>query len=260
MKNKPLWLISAFAVVLTACGGKSTIRSDVDYDNYVGPTCTDGPKSRYGNPKAPYEVFGIKYRVLPTACGYEETGIASWYGPNFHGKRTSSGETYDMHGMTAAHKTLPIPALVKVTNLENGKTLVLRVNDRGPFHEGRIIDLSKAAAQKLDVLKHGTAKVKVEAIGKPQQVTNPQYAPATKDYRNRLFVQVGSFSSRDSALNVLRSLGDKGYQDGRIQTADIGGKRLYRVQIGPYATPSAAEKVHNHLNKLGYQGHRVITE
>lgn len=132
----------------------------------VSDICTAGPKTRSGNPSS-YKVLGKWYKVMPSACGYSEVGLASWYGPGFHGKRTSSGERYDMHAMTAAHKTLPIPARVRVTNLDNGKSLILRVNDRGPFHKGRIIDLSKTAAKKLGVLAKGTARVRVTVVDRP---------------------------------------------------------------------------------------------
>jgi rare lipoprotein A len=121
------------------------------------------PRSRYGNPPF-YDVFGKRYFVLPTSAGYVERGIASWYGPGFHEVRTSTGEPYDMYGMTAAHKTLPLPAYVRVTNLQNGRSIVVRVNDRGPFVGNRIIDLSYTAAAKLDMLRNGTAIVEVRAI------------------------------------------------------------------------------------------------
>lgn len=121
------------------------------------------PYSKYGNPPY-YEVNGRLYHTLSSSAGYVERGIASWYGTKFHGRRTSSGEPYDLHGVTAAHKTLPLPSYVLVTNLSNGRNLVVRVNDRGPFHEERIIDLSYAAAGKLGVLPTGTALVEVRAI------------------------------------------------------------------------------------------------
>ncbi len=121
------------------------------------------PLSRYGNPST-YEVDGITYRVLESSVGYEAEGMASWYGEEFQGRRTSSGEPYDMYAMTAAHRTLPIPTYVEVTNLENGRTAVVRVNDRGPFHADRIIDLSYAAARKLGIVGPGTAHVRVRAL------------------------------------------------------------------------------------------------
>jgi len=120
-------------------------------------------RSRYGNPTE-YEVMGRTYRVMGTSSGYEAEGMASWYGPDFQGRRTSSGEPYDMYAMTAAHPTLPLPTYVEVTNVENGRTVVVRVNDRGPFHPDRIIDLSYVAAWKLGMVGHGTARVRVRAL------------------------------------------------------------------------------------------------
>ena len=119
--------------------------------------------SKYGNPKS-YKVFGIKYKTLKTHIGYAEEGIASWYGKKFHGKLTSTREVYNMYKISAAHKSLPIPCYAKVTNLSNNKSIIVRVNDRGPFKKGRIIDLSYAAAKKLDIIEKGTARVFVEAI------------------------------------------------------------------------------------------------
>jgi rare lipoprotein A len=125
------------------------------------------PPSRYGNAEA-YEVFGRTYRVLESSRGYDEVGEASWYGEDFHGRPTSSREPFDMYAMTAAHKSLPLPAYVEVENLDNGRKAVVRVNDRGPFHEGRIIDLSYAAALKLGVVGPGVARVRVRAVGPVQ--------------------------------------------------------------------------------------------
>ncbi len=123
-------------------------------------------KSPYGNPET-YEVNGKRYRVMETSRGYEEVGVASWYGEPFHGRRASSGETYDMYEMTAAHKSLPLPTYVEVTNLANGRRVVLKVNDRGPFHDDRIIDVSYVAAVKLGMIGAGTARVRVRALDPP---------------------------------------------------------------------------------------------
>jgi rare lipoprotein A len=131
-----------------------------------GVTPRPEAKSRYGNMPS-YVVFGERYTVMETSAGYEEQGIASWYGEPFHGRRTSSGEIYDMHKLSAAHKSLPLPTYVEVTNLENGRQIVVRVNDRGPFHDGRVIDLSYAAARKLDIVGPGTAEVRVRALDPP---------------------------------------------------------------------------------------------
>ena len=130
------------------------------------PPASEAP-SRYGN-AAEYEVFGRTYRVMESSEGYDEEGEASWYGEQFHGRPTSSRETFDMYAMTAAHKTLPLPTYVEVENLDNGRTAVLRVNDRGPFHEGRIIDLSYAAALKLGVVAAGVVRVRVRSVGPVQ--------------------------------------------------------------------------------------------
>jgi len=139
----------------------------------------DEPRSRYGNPPS-YVVFGRRYYTMKSAEGYRERGIASWYGTKFHGRRTSSGERYDMYRMTAAHKALPLPTYVEVRNLQNGRTAVLRVNDRGPFHDGRVIDLSYAAALKLDILRTGTGLVEVRALA-PGERRGPLPRPDTRE-------------------------------------------------------------------------------
>jgi rare lipoprotein A len=136
------------------------------------------PRSRYGNPPT-YEVFGRRYAVLASAEGYVERGTASWYGPGFHAERTSSGEPYDMYGMTAAHKTLPIPAVARITNLRNGRSVIVRINDRGPFVGDRIVDLSYAAAWKLDMLREGTAPVELRVLSPGPQTFVAAQAPAT---------------------------------------------------------------------------------
>ncbi|EDY86174.1 rare lipoprotein A [gamma proteobacterium HTCC5015] len=251
------WTLPALLVLgLAACGGDSSTRP-AEYSNYSGPECTLGPRSKYGNP-ASYEVMGKRYYVRPTACGFKQRGIASWYGPGFHGKRTSSGEVYDMHGMTAAHKTLPLPAKVKVTNLDTGESLVVRVNDRGPFHEGRIIDLSKAAAQRLGVIKHGTVPVEIETVGTASERVSA--GRVVQDYSNRFFVQVGSFSERGNAENLLSKLLADGFSDVQIQSVVVNGGTVSRVRLGPVSTPVAANTLSNRLNRLGYRGHRVLTE
>jgi len=137
------------------------------------------PRARSGNPPF-YDVFGKRYYVLSSSVGYRERGVASWYGPGFHNVRTSIGEPYDMYGMTAAHKTLPLPAYVRVTNLQNGRSVVVRVNDRGPFVGNRIIDLSYSAAAKLDMLRNGTAMVEVRTIdpSAPPPVITASATPA----------------------------------------------------------------------------------
>ncbi len=173
------------------------------------------PLSKHGN-KSPYTVNGKKYHIMASAEGYREEGIASWYGAKFHGHHTSNGETFDMNQMSAAHKTLPLPTWVKVTNLNNGKSINVRVNDRGPFHDGRIIDLSYAAAVKLDYHDKGVARVRVEVLAGEELDTSSYY------------VQLGAFSNKDSAqalkARISGEIADK---------VGVYKDEYYRVRIGP---------------------------
>ncbi len=199
--------------------------------------------SKRGNP-AFYEVMGQRYFVKQSAAGYVERGVASWYGPGFHQEFTSNGEPYDMYGMTAAHKTLPLPAYVQVTNLGNGKSVILRVNDRGPFKEGRIIDLSYTAAAKLDMLRAGTALVEVRAI-------TPGVAAAPMDGIKSLYVQAGAFGNSANADRLAEQLRSKGYTQTAVRTDMVAGRSLYRVRIGPIADVPTFDRVVAQLKSLG---------
>ena len=182
------------------------------------------PYSRYGND--PYTVYGRTYLPLRTAEGYSKKGIASWYGKKFHGKRTSSGETYDMYQMSAAHKTLPLPSYVRVTNLKNNKKIVVRVNDRGPFVDDRIIDLSYVAARKLDLVRPGTGPVLVEAI----LPSSGSYPRLPKDNH---YLQVGVFGNKDNAVRLSRVLQKSGIKDAHVKDKIISGSTLFQVLVGP---------------------------
>ena len=213
------------------------------------------PLSRYGNP-ASYVVYGKRYYTLNSSVGYRETGHASWYGTKFHGRRTSSGEPYDMYAMTAAHKTLPLPSYVEVTNLVNGRSVIVRVNDRGPFHHGRIIDLSYAAAVKLGMLGNGTARVEVRAINpggsEPQPQPEPLQAfvpPSATDAP--VYLQVGAFASRDNAERLRRNLEDKAVGAVRIVQASTTNGTYFRVQVGPLNNLREADRVAQVLKPLG---------
>jgi len=172
--------VSLIALSLGACTLTPGVEKDgagKRIDTTVIPNATpkSEPITNAGN-KSPYEVFGKTYWVLPTSKGYKETGLASWYGTKFHGRLTSNGEIYNMYGMTAAHKTLPIPSYARVTNVANGSSVVVRINDRGPFHGARLIDLSYVAAMKLGYADKGTANVLIEVIDTevhPQTLANP---------------------------------------------------------------------------------------
>jgi rare lipoprotein A len=210
------------------------------------------PRSSRGNPVS-YEVFGKRYYVLATAEGYKERGVASWYGPDFHSRATSSGEPYDMYAMTAAHKTLPIPCYARVTNLGNGRSVVVRINDRGPFVDNRIIDLSYTAAHKLDMWRAGTAFVEVEVItpGSPGQIARdltPQATPSLAS--TRLFLQAGAFGVKDNARQMLARLRAAGIRDATILSPDASVS-LYRVRVGPIDDVATYDRLATRLGRLG---------
>ena len=278
------------------------------------------PRSKYGN-RSPYTVLGKRYTVRDSAAGYDEVGIASYYGKKFHGRRTSNLEVYDMYAFTAAHKSLPLPSYARVTNLSNGKSVVVRVNDRGPFHEGRIIDLSYAAAVKIGLDRSGTARVEVvglspgedahvdhgavAAVVAPQPepaaaeplppspmdalvqrlpeavdvaapsqagvaavgavpasllVSGPSAVPAadaaavppsTAADAPGIQLQVASFGSRDNAERALARLEAAGITGARLLDADSGGRRVWRLRIGPVAE-AAAETLATRISALGF--------
>jgi rare lipoprotein A len=215
------------------------------------------PRSKLGNPPF-YDVLGHRYFVLASAEGYVERGVASWYGPTFHGLRTATGEPYDMYGMTAAHKTLPLPCYVRVTNLRNGRSVVVRVNDRGPFVANRLIDLSYTAAAKLDMLRDGTALVEVRAItpGEPaaEALTRASELPAPD-----LFVQVGAFSDEHNALRLFERLRAAGFTNAFV-LARPEKSRLYRVRLGPVAGVAEYDALVARLEKFGIADARLTLE
>ncbi|MEL7310542.1 MAG: septal ring lytic transglycosylase RlpA family protein [Pseudomonadota bacterium] len=227
------------------------------------------PRSKYGNPEF-YEVAGQRYHVMKSSTGYRERGVASWYGSKFHGKRTSSGEPYDMYAVSAAHKSLPLPTWVRVTHLGNGRSLVLRVNDRGPFVDDRIIDLSYAAARELDMIGTGTALVEVEALAFGQPKTQGQIvdtsevqgggtsAPAPSE---PLFLQTGAFSDANNANRQRQRLIDAGIAPAFV---DLGASAddsvtLYRVRIGPIDSVADFDALQSQLRALGIDSARLVS-
>ncbi len=212
------------------------------------------PLSYRGN-TSPYEVRGVKYHILDRTQGYVEEGIASWYGMKFHGEETSNGEIYDMYALTAAHKTLPLPSYLKVTNLHNGKSIIVRVNDRGPFHSSRIIDLSYAAAHKLGFAQRGTAKVRLEAV----PMAEPKSAQTTRQEQLKPFVQVAAYSSEESAQQVRQSLqamlpGNEVF----VTPASKKSGSMYRVRVGPFADKNLAEQARAMIAKAQIGNPMVI--
>lgn len=281
--------VALAALILAGCAGNAP-------QPPAASSTTSAPRSDRGNPPF-YEVFGERYYVLDSSEGYSERGIASWYGRDFHGKPTSSGETYDMRELTAAHKTLPIPTWVEVTNLENGESVVVRVNDRGPFVGERIIDLSQRAAEQLDMIGAGTARVQVRALDTgipdgtrlasapvPAPATGagspPASAPAPTPARGfaiissaeagtlgpdarplrPLYVQVGAFSDSDNAVQLVARLRGEGFRDSFVMTTGQGADRMHRVRIGPIDDAEEFDEIRDDLRRIDIDGVRLVQD
>lgn len=203
---------------------------------------------------SPYEVFGDRYEVNRDSQGYVEVGIASWYGPKFHGRKTSNGEVFDMQGLSAAHKTLPIPTMVRVTNLDNGRKIDVRINDRGPFHDDRIIDLSFAAAKALGFSKQGTAPVVVEAL---DAVNYPVEGKVKSETPPKVYIQAGAFQSLSSANNLKRNI-EANFMLQRLkapvrvlQSEFETDSILHKVWIGPIKQTKTEDTVTAILVQMG---------
>jgi len=211
---------------------------------FSGPS---GPPAGYRGGKGtqrPYVINGVTYYPLASAHGYAEEGVASWYGPNFHGKRTSNGEVYDMYAMTAAHKILPMNTVLKVTNLENGRSIEVRVNDRGPFVSGRIIDLSRAGAESIGMHQKGTARVRIETMGDVPGVDMADLS----DMRGVFYVQVGAFVNPENAERLLTRMRRMGYAGSRLHYREVDGERFWRVHAGTFGTLGEAERARRTLD------------
>lgn len=282
-------LIILFTVaLLSACGplhrqDSAPSRIPVDPDSVSDAVPRMEPRSRYGNPVS-YKQFDKTYTLLKSCKDYKMQGDASWYGTKFHGQRTSSGETYDMFTMTAAHKTLPIPCFARVTNLENGKSIIVRINDRGPFHEGRIIDLSYVAAAKLDMLKKGTARVEVSVIDPSAPIPAPVAEPATQQIAqtrlphgtaadvlnnkatieasqgtsgesSRLYLQVAAYAQKINAEKAEAELKPLLTEKIKIHAQKNG---LFKLWVGPLSSVEEADKISALLSGQGYANTHVI--
>ena len=262
---KYLCLLIPLSGFLAACSGSVKDSAPDSYnknwDEIPDAVPRDEAKSKYGNPDS-YEVFGKRYYVMDSSTGFRQKGEASWYGTKFHGQRASSGETYDMYAMTAAHKTLPLPSYVEVKNLKNGRKAIVKVNDRGPFHDGRIIDLSYAAATKLGVVATGTAPVEIRVIG--NDTTNERGETVVGideeyiDENGKLYVQIAAFSNEENALKLISDLREKKFHSVRIHVDNSSGKLLYRVRIGPVPTDNVAEKVLAQLKEINLNNAKII--
>ena len=257
-----LWVL-----VLSACssqphrrGGPSMVPPNEDYAPTAGEIPEDvaqipdavpqqEPLSPSGNAKT-YTVFGETYAVLNSAAGFRQRGYASWYGKKFHGRKTASGERYNIYGMTAAHKNLPLPSYVRVTNLDNGKTAVVKVNDRGPFHSDRIIDLSYAAAAKLDIVSHGTAMVEIEAITSTDSAPPPPEVPTAemRPVAHSGYLQIAAYADPINAVALREELQQHDISPVEIHVDDKDPP-MHRVVVGPFKDESEADEIIKRLSQ-----------
>ncbi|HET9835233.1 MAG TPA: septal ring lytic transglycosylase RlpA family protein [Rhodanobacteraceae bacterium] len=234
----------------------------IDIASMPEPVPKAEPRARYGN-KSPYNVRGRTYRVLPTAAGYDERGIASYYGSKFHGYMTSDFEKYDMYAFSAASKVLPLPSYARVTNLENGKSVIVRINDRGPFAENRIIDLSYAAAVRIGIWPKGTGLVEVQGIDPARGNAEPPppiTVTAQEGGAPRLYLQVGAFGDPANAERLAARLRDQDVGAVRVVDAQVGGRNLKRVQIGPLVDADAADRATEKIEALGLPHAQVAVQ
>ncbi len=260
-------------VTLTACGSSKTRDGPPRSGSASIPDLPGDavprrePRSKYGNGPV-YAGLGERYTVMDSSRGYKERGVASWYGKKFHGNLTSNREAYDMYAMSAAHKTLPLPSYVRVRNLRNNRSIVVRVNDRGPFVENRIIDLSYSAAIKLDMVSSGTSLVEVEAISfdappgdRPtRQTTAAAPAPPAPTSENRVYVQVGAFATRENAKRRLAALRSRGIGTAFVLEDTTSSQTLYRVRIGPIKNVVQYDIIVEELETLGITDPYLVTE
>ncbi len=253
-------LISTLLILTNGCAQKTISNAPISKRSVQAPAKVKRvpPSGRVPGTQRPYRIDGKSYYPLPSAEGFSQRGLASWYGNPFHGRKTSNGETYNMHEMTAAHKTLPMNTRLLVKNLENGKETVVRINDRGPFVRGRIIDLSNAAARRLGVVAKGTAKVKITAMGeaatfKQGQGTVQRFMPHQDFRHGEFYVQIGSFSNKENA----KRLKDKMIAWGKktvIQTWRGSNQTFYRVQVRVGTELAQANRAERALIEAGYPG------
>lgn len=265
VKTVSLFILTISIMSCSSQPSRYALKHDAAPDEYIDHNAVsnavprDEPRSKGGNKN--YRVLGKNYRVLASSSGYKKRGIASWYGKKFHGHRTSNGEIYDMYKMSAAHKTLPLPTYVRVTHLKNGRSVIVRVNDRGPFHRNRIIDLSYVAAKKLGITATGTGVVEVTAIN-PKTYRQQQYSSQTRQYnRNninttkagrfanhpatinpdfKIFLQAGAFSEKQNALALRNRIVRMGLPY-HVNIHFDRQQELFKVRLGPIDTVEMAD-------------------
>lgn len=256
---RKILVLVASVLLLASCSSSRYDRDGHphDYDSFDADSIPNAvpkvePRSKYGNPSS-YTVLGHTYHVLRNADCYQEKGIASWYGTKFHERRTSSGEPYNMYAMTAANKVLPLPTYARVTNLQTGRQIIVKVNDRGPFHENRIIDLSFAAAKKIGMMGKGTALVEVQAIDPrhPDISCGHEVTAPIISGKPQIYLQIGAFSSKPNAQQFEKQVRQHTNRPVHIVTVAVKAKTLYKVQIGPIRNVDETDDITNRLQSAG---------
>ena len=248
--------------------GRYSIAQDraPDFENHnpdeIKPwTITPEPHSKYGN-HSPYVVFGKTYYLADTGQNFEQTGTASWYGKKFHGHTTSNMEVFDMYKMTAAHRTLPLPSYVEVTNLDNNKKVIVRVNDRGPFKSKRIIDLSWAAARALGYDKKGLTNVHIKLIQAPgvkKTVKQPVVEYKTPDINGLKYLQIGAYSEKNKAMEIAKKISTKVFLPVHV-TNTVAANPLFRVRIGPLSEDENIIDIIQKVHRQGFQNTKMVVE
>ena len=248
------------ALGLSACATQPT---PVRTTHTTSPVSTSASQERIppGHVRG-YSVFGQRYYILASSAGYQETGTASWYGPKFNGRPTANGEVFDMHDMTAAHKSLPLPTYVRVTHLDNQRSIIVRVNDRGPFIDDRLIDLSYAAAVELDMIGPGTGRVLVTALDASESAALADFEdPPAPRYTDAVaYIQVGAFSNTLNAGKMAEQLEHSGFRDVIIQSIELNGQIMQRVKIGPLSTSDDRQGLLNRLINMGLDNARIVSQ
>lgn len=261
MYSPVAWIVCG--LLLSACAGPlQQVEQDspplkrISEEDIKELTPRADPIVMTGN-QSPYSVNGVKYEVMESASNYREIGIASWYGQKFHGKATSNGEIFDVYGVSAAHRSLPIPSYVRVSNLENKRSLVVRVNDRGPFHADRIIDLSYAAAVKLGFVDKGTTRVEVEylEVAGVEDRRHPEFGG-----NGAHFLQVGAFQSRQAADQLRNRLLKFTQEPVQVSRSEQGGGIFYRVRVGPTAEEQTLIALQKSLASQGFGFSKILIE
>ena len=258
------------AILMIALYGCSTEQIKTTDATFYTPASTDDraestashqlrihSKLRMNNQDGANEI-SQQEKLLPRIARYIKQGIASWYGPGFHGKKTATGEIFDMYAMTAAHKTLPIPSYAQVTNLENHRSIIVRINDRGPFVRNREMDLSYAAAKNLDMEQDGTGKIEIKAISPSQALPHLQKIAAIQD--QNVYLQVGSFGSVKKAMKLKNKIAENHLPEPDIRPSTYKKSTLYKVQMGPINSTDTANQLNEQLAKIGITDTQFVTE